>query len=80
MQTAENRVGLPQNLLYDVLRRREARLSHAGAGSLWSLAALALAAPLALVGAVWAPLAAATGRAGTLTVYARKERNPDPRP
>lgn len=72
VQTAQNRLGLPPNLLYDVLRRQEARLVNSGVG--WSKSALAVTAalPLALGGLAWAPVAAALGRSATITVYAQR--------
>jgi SAM-dependent methyltransferase len=72
VQTAENRTGLPPNLLYDVLRRREARLSHQGVRSWRSVAAVAYAIPLTVAALVWAPLAAALGCSATITIYAQR--------
>lgn len=72
IQTAQNRVGLPTNLLYDVLRRREARLAHPRARSVLSGIALAMAVPLTLIGLVWVPLAAALRRSATITIYAQR--------
>jgi SAM-dependent methyltransferase len=72
VQTAQNCVGLPPNLLYDVLRRQEARLAHLGVRSLLSVVAVASAVPLTLVGLVWAPLAAALGCSATITIYAQR--------
>jgi 2-polyprenyl-3-methyl-5-hydroxy-6-metoxy-1,4-benzoquinol methylase len=72
LQTVQNCVGLPPNLLYDVLRRRESRLAHLRVRSLLSVLAMASAVPLTLVGLVWAPLAAALGGSATITVYAQR--------
>jgi SAM-dependent methyltransferase len=71
VQTAQNRLGLPPNLLYDVLRRREARLAHAGVASLMSIVAVASAVPLTLAGLLWMPLAAAFRCSATVTIYAQ---------
>lgn len=70
VQTMENRLGLPPNLLYDVLRRSEARLRQSRAGAMSSAIAVALAGPLTAVAAAWAPLAAAMRRSATIAVYA----------
>lgn len=72
VQTAQNALGVPQNLLYDVLRRREARLSARGMHTAVVALALALAVPLTLIGVVWAPVAAALGRGATITIYATR--------
>ena len=71
VQTVENRLGLPPNLLYDVLRRPEARLRRqpAPAGSQAGVA-VGLAVPLSIAAAVIAPLAAAARRSATIAVYA----------
>jgi 2-polyprenyl-3-methyl-5-hydroxy-6-metoxy-1,4-benzoquinol methylase len=70
VQTVENRLGLPPNLLYDVLRKSEARLRESRAGAMSAAVALALAPPLSAIAAVWAPLAAAMRRSATIAVYA----------
>jgi SAM-dependent methyltransferase len=70
VQTVENRLGLPPNLLYDVLRRSEARLRQSRAGAMSAALAVGLAAPLTAIAALWAPLAAATRRSATIAVYA----------
>jgi len=69
---SENCSGLPPNLLYDVLRRREARLSDEGVRSLLSVAAVAYAIPLTVAAVAWAPLAAALGCSATITIYAQR--------
>ena len=63
VQTAENRLGLPPNLLYDVLRRPEARLRRQQSSRLLAGVAVGLAVPLSIAAAVIAPLAAARGAA-----------------
>lgn len=70
VQTAENFIGLPTNLLYNVLRRTPARLADSRPS--WSLSALAVAAaiPLTLAGLIWIPAAAALGLSATVTVFA----------
>jgi 2-polyprenyl-3-methyl-5-hydroxy-6-metoxy-1,4-benzoquinol methylase len=72
VQTMQNRIGLPANLLYDVLRRPQARLTHLGGSSLLSLVAVASSFPLALAGFLWAPVAAALGLSATITIYAQR--------
>jgi SAM-dependent methyltransferase len=72
VQTVENRLGLPPNLLYDMLRKSEARLRESRAGALAAAVALGLAVPLSVAAAVFAPLAAATRRSATIAVYAVK--------
>ncbi len=77
VQTAENRLGLPPNLLYDVLRRPEARLRRQQSSRLLAGVAVGLAVPLSIAAAVIAPLAAAARRSATIAVYA--VRIPDQR-
>ncbi len=77
VQTVENRLGLPPNLLYDVLRRPEARLRRHPHGHFLAGVAVTLAVPLSLAAAALAPLAAATRRSATIAVYA--VRSPDQR-
>jgi 2-polyprenyl-3-methyl-5-hydroxy-6-metoxy-1,4-benzoquinol methylase/phage shock protein PspC (stress-responsive transcriptional regulator) len=77
VQTAENRMGLPPNLLYDVLRRPEARLRRQQSSRLLAGVAVGLAVPLSIAAAVIAPLAAAARRSATIAVYA--VRIPDQR-
>jgi SAM-dependent methyltransferase len=71
VQSVENRLGLRQNLLYDLLRGRSAKVLGRGrAGAPAALAALLLAAPLGLV-AVPVTAALAAARAGSsATLYA----------
>ena len=70
VQTVENRLGLPPNLLYDVLRRSEARLRQHRSGPVAAGVAVGLAVPLSIAAAVVAPLMAAVGRSATVAVYA----------
>jgi SAM-dependent methyltransferase len=77
VQTVQNRLGLPPNLLYDVLRRPEARLRQARSGRVQAGVAVGLAIPLTVAAAVVAPIAAATRRSATIAVYA--VRSPDQR-
>lgn len=72
VQSTENRMGLPFNLLYDVLRRREARLNHPAVAPLLSFVAVGAAVPLVLIGLVWTPLAAMLRCSATMTIYARR--------
>ncbi|HVC42199.1 MAG TPA: class I SAM-dependent methyltransferase [Candidatus Saccharimonadales bacterium] len=77
VQTVENRLGLPPNLLYDVLRRPEARLRRQRSGRLQEIVAVGTAVPLSIAAVVIAPLAAAARRSATIAVYA--VRLPDQR-
>jgi SAM-dependent methyltransferase len=77
VQTAENRLGLPPNLLYDVLRRPEARLRRQQSGRVLAGAAVGLAVPLSIAAVVIAPIAATARRSATIAVYA--VRLPDQR-
>jgi 2-polyprenyl-3-methyl-5-hydroxy-6-metoxy-1,4-benzoquinol methylase len=70
VQTVENRLGLPPNLLYDVVRRSEARLRQRRSGPVAAGIAVGLAVPLSVAAALLAPLAAALGRSATIAVYA----------
>jgi SAM-dependent methyltransferase len=70
IQTVENRLGLPPNLLYDVLRRPEARLRRGQNGRLQAGLAVGLAVPLTAAAMVIAPIAAAARRSATIAVYA----------
>ena len=70
VQTVENRLGLPPNLLYDVLRRPEARLRRQRSGRVAAGVAVGLAVPLSIAAVVVAPLAAAARRSATIAVYA----------
>jgi 2-polyprenyl-3-methyl-5-hydroxy-6-metoxy-1,4-benzoquinol methylase len=72
VQTAQNRMDLPMNLLYDVLRRPQARLTGLNARSAMAFLAVALAIPLAAIGLLWTLLAAALGRGSTIIVYAQR--------
>jgi 2-polyprenyl-3-methyl-5-hydroxy-6-metoxy-1,4-benzoquinol methylase len=74
VQTAQNRSGLPANLLYDVLRRPQARLAHLDSRSLPSAVAVASSIPLTLAGLLWVPLAAACGHGATITIYAQRSQ------
>jgi SAM-dependent methyltransferase len=73
VQTVENRLGLPPNLLYDVLRRPEARLRRAQSGRLQAGVAVGLAIPLSIAAVIVAPIAAATRRSATIAVYAVRD-------
>jgi SAM-dependent methyltransferase len=70
VQTVENRLGLPPNLLYDVVRRSEARLRQRQSGPMAAGVAVGLAVPLSIAAALIAPLAAAMRRSATIAVYA----------
>ena len=77
VQTAENRLGLPPNLLYDVLRRPEARLRRQRSGRVLAGVAVGLAVPLSIAAVVIVPIAATARRSATIAVYA--VRLPDQR-
>ena len=70
VQTMENCLGLPPNLLYDVLRKSEARLREGSSGTLSAVIAVALAAPLTAAAALIAPIAATARRSATIAIYA----------
>jgi 2-polyprenyl-3-methyl-5-hydroxy-6-metoxy-1,4-benzoquinol methylase len=70
VQTVENRLGLPPNLLYDVLRRSEARLRESRASTVSAAIAVGLAVPLSIAAAMFAPIAAGARRSATIAVYA----------
>jgi hypothetical protein len=74
VQSTQNRLGLPQNLLYNLLRTSGARLSRRGHErvSALQIAAALLSAPfLGLAGLLFAPVAAGVGRGATIAAYAR---------
>ncbi|HEX9109703.1 MAG TPA: class I SAM-dependent methyltransferase [Longimicrobiales bacterium] len=74
VQSALNRLGLRQNLLYDLLRGRRAKVLQGGGGAGWaqSAASVALAVPLGFLG-VPVTLALAAARQGSsVAVYAVK--------
>ena len=77
MQTVENRLGLPPNLLYDVLRDPRRGCGASRAVALLAGVAVGLAVPLSVAAVVIAPLAAAARRSATIAVYA--VRTPDQR-
>ena len=70
VQTAENRLGLPPNLLYDVLRRPEARLRRQQSSRVLAGVAVGLAIPLSVAAVIVAPIAASARRSATIAVYA----------
>ncbi len=71
VQSAENRLGLPHNLLYDVLRGKSAKLLGAGTGrSIAAALALLLAAPLGTVALPASALLGATRRGSSVTFLA----------
>jgi SAM-dependent methyltransferase len=72
VQTVENRLGLPPNLLYDVLRRPEARLKRQPSGRLAAAVAVGLAVPLSAAAVVMAPIAATARRSATIVVYGKR--------
>jgi SAM-dependent methyltransferase len=73
VQSALNRLGLPHNRLYDVLRGRRASLGRIPAGSAWQSAlSLGLALPLATAALPLGALCASLGRGATFTVTARR--------
>jgi SAM-dependent methyltransferase len=73
VQSVLNGTGLKPNLLYQVLRRPDARMFDTAAASRWHLlASVTLALPVAAVGVVWTALAGWLGGGATLTFYCRK--------
>ncbi len=73
VQTAENRLGLPPNLLYDVLRRPEARLRRQQSSRVLAGVAVGLAIPLSVAAMIVAPIAASARRSATIAVYAVRD-------
>jgi SAM-dependent methyltransferase len=69
VQSAENRLGLRHNLLYDVLRGRAAKLLGGGSAAQTALALL-LAAPLGLVAAPAAALLGVARLGSSMTLFA----------
>lgn len=72
VQSMENRLGLPHNLLYDLLRGKTAKLRVGTAGPLKSAAALLLAAPLGLVGLPATVLLSGVRKGSSVTFFAVK--------
>ena len=70
IQSAENALGLPQNLLYGLLRTRRARLASGSAAS--ALAALVLAVPLGLLAIPVTLVLSAVGRGSSVAALAVK--------
>jgi hypothetical protein len=72
VQTCLNWLGLPPNLLYRMLRGRDARLPSASC--LWwqGPASLGLGLLLGLLGLLWIPLAGLLGTGSTQSYLARK--------
>jgi SAM-dependent methyltransferase len=71
VQSAENRMGLRQNVLYDVLRGRSAKvLAGGGAGAAQSVAAVVLAAPLGIAALAATTVLGASGRGSSMTMLA----------
>lgn len=76
VQSAENRLGLPHNLLYDLLRGRSAKILGARAGGRPSaVAALLLAAPLGILALPLVGLLGAAHRGACVTVLATRRRS-----
>lgn len=73
VQSALNRLGIRQNLLYEMLRGRGAKvLGSAGGSQMQAAVTLALSPPLAVIGVVATTLAGAAGAGATTTAYARR--------
>jgi hypothetical protein len=77
VQTAQNKLGLRHNLLYNLLRTRSAKVlddegNATSAGIAQSLVALLTALPLGCISFVYTPIAALLHRGATMTVYAVK--------
>ncbi len=74
LQTVQNRFGLPHNLLYRNLMRRELRGPGAAGASLWQLAAAFISLPFIMPAAVLLSLAEAVllRNGGTIEVHARR--------
>jgi 2-polyprenyl-3-methyl-5-hydroxy-6-metoxy-1,4-benzoquinol methylase len=77
VQTAQNKLSLRHNLLYNVLRTRSAKVVDAEGNAVrsalvQSLVSLLTAIPLALFSLLYAPLVAALGKGATIAAYAKK--------
>lgn len=73
VQSAENRLGLRQNLLYDVLRGRSAKvLGERGGAAAQVAVALLLAIPLGILAVPATTLLALAGRGSSVTVWATR--------
>ncbi len=72
VQTLQNIMGFPFNLLYSIVKQQEARLVRPRQSSLLSVVAVISAVPLTLIGLLWAPVAAALGCSATITIYAQR--------
>ena len=77
VQTAQNKLGLRHNLLYNLLRTRSAKVldedgNSSSAGIAQSLLALITAIPLGCMSLLYTPLLALLRRGATMTVYAVK--------
>lgn len=70
VQSSLNRLGLRQNLLYDLLRRQGSRLKQVSWGE--AVLSVALAVPLTLVGLLATGLATLTARGSTMTLLVRR--------
>jgi SAM-dependent methyltransferase len=71
-QSALNRLGLPHNLLYNVLRGSRAKVLRDNASSWQKLVSLLFAAPLGMFSVPFTSLAGLLGTGATVTLYARK--------
>lgn len=80
VQSALNMLGIRHNLLYNLLRTRGAKVlagPRQTAARPRDLALTVLLTPgLGLISLVWAPLAALLGQGATVTIYAKKPRQP----
>jgi SAM-dependent methyltransferase len=75
VQSCENRMGLRHNLLYELLRGRDAKVMFGGA-PFWQVAlAVLFAVPLGIVSVPFTVLAGLLNRGGTITVVAMKEKD-----
>ncbi|MEO6458532.1 MAG: class I SAM-dependent methyltransferase [Chloroflexia bacterium] len=79
VQSAQNKIGLRHNLLYNLLRTRSAKVldeegNSSSAGMIQSLLAMATAIPLGCLSLLCTPLVAFLHRGATMTVYAVKRK------
>lgn len=72
VQTALNLLGIRQNLLYNMVRARGARMLAEPSARSETIATLVLAPLAGLVAMVWTPLAAMMHAGATMSLYARK--------
>ena len=72
IQSLQNRLGLPPNLLYRLLRNRMARLPGGRAKAWQSAVSILLAVPIGAIGLFWTTVGGLAGKGSTVTLLVRK--------